>query len=238
MTQCSIAVIPARGGSKRVPRKNVKDFCGKPMIAWTIEAALRSGVFDHVLVSTDDREIAEVAVEWGAEVPFLRQTASDDITPVSVATLHALDQAEEHWGKRFGYVAQLMANCPLRGCDDIVNAWENFISKKVSFQLSCFKYGFMNPWWAHTLDVEGHPTAMFKDATTQRSQDLADLFCPTGAIWLAAVDALRDKRTFYGPGHVFCPLSWQAALDIDNEDDLALAKSVYPAISGLSSTES
>ena len=68
----TIAVIPARGGSKRIPRKNIKDFCGKPMIAWSIEAATASGLFDHIIVSTDDAEIAEVAKEWGAEVPFMR----------------------------------------------------------------------------------------------------------------------------------------------------------------------
>ena len=68
----NIAIIPARGGSKRIPRKNVKGFCGKPMIAWSIEAAKESGLFDHIIVSTDDFEIAEVAKQWGAEVPFLR----------------------------------------------------------------------------------------------------------------------------------------------------------------------
>lgn len=225
--ELSIAIIPARGRSKRIPQKNIIDFCGKPMIAWTIEAALQSGMFDRVLVSTDDADIAEVATQYGAAAPFLRQVASDDIAPVSVATLHALDQAETYWGEKYASVTQLMANCPLREVGEIQRAWEHFITTGANFQLSCFEYGFMNPWWAHTINDEWHPTPLFREALTQRSQDLPKLYCPTGAIWIARVDALRASGTFYGPDHRFYSISWQAALDIDTEDDLLLASAVF-----------
>jgi CMP-N-acetylneuraminic acid synthetase len=90
-----IAIILARGGSKRLPRKNILDFHGKPLLAWTVEAALHSGKFDRVLVSTDDREIADIARSFGAEVPFLRKIAAGDHASSSEATLAALQQAED-----------------------------------------------------------------------------------------------------------------------------------------------
>ena len=91
-----LAIIPARGGSKRIPRKNIKEFCGKPMIAYSIEAALESGLFDRVIVSTDDKEIADVAKEYGAEVPFIRPPElSDDFTPTIPVIAHAIEELEK-----------------------------------------------------------------------------------------------------------------------------------------------
>lgn len=222
----AIAVIPARGGSKRVPRKNILDFAGRPMIAWTIEAARSCGKFDRVLISTDDAEIAEIGRQYGAEVPFLRDSAADDQSHVSAATLVALTQAETYWGERYDTVAQLMPNCPLRGASAITDAMDAFATREEGFQISCFKYGWMNPWWAVTLDSKGHPKPLFADAMTRRSQDLETLYCPTGAIWIADVEALRKSGTFYGPGHAFHPLPWADAVDIDDWEDLEMAKSV------------
>ena len=86
-----IAVIPARGGSKRIPRKNIKDFCGRPMVAWAISAAKESGLFDHIIVSTDDEEIAGIAKNWGAETPFVRPVdLADDLTPTVPVIAHAV----------------------------------------------------------------------------------------------------------------------------------------------------
>lgn len=218
-----IAVIPARGGSKRIPRKNIIDFCGKPMIAWTIEAALESGMFARVLVSTDDAEIAAVSQACGADVPFLRDAAAEDEAPVAQATIAALRQAQEHWRERYSTVVQLMPNCPLRDVGDIRNAAERFRGSGAPFLVSCFKYGWMNPWWAHRIDAAGHPEPLFKGAVTQRSQDLGVLYCPTGAIWIADVEAFLENQTFYGPGHIFHPIDWASAVDIDDEADLAMA---------------
>jgi CTP:molybdopterin cytidylyltransferase MocA len=115
----ALAVIPARGGSKRVPRKNVRELAGRPLIAYTVEAALDSGVFARVVVSTDDEEIARIGRACGAEAPFLRAASlSDDVTPVSAATADALGRLDPY-GTVFADVAQLMANCPLRTAEDI-----------------------------------------------------------------------------------------------------------------------
>lgn len=225
VTKC-IAIIPARGGSKRIPRKNITEFCGKPLIYWTIKAALESGTFARVLVSTDDREIAEISRRSGAEVPFLRTQAQDDFTPVSVATLYAVDQAQTHWGVKFDTVVQLMPNCPLRRGGDIKSALHNYEQANVEFQISCCRYGWLNPWWAARLGNNMQPDRLFQDAFGKRSQDLETLYCPTGAIWIASTAALQRAKTFYGPGHIFCPMTWTSAVDIDDEDDLAMALAV------------
>jgi CMP-N-acetylneuraminic acid synthetase len=219
-----IAIIPARGGSKRIPNKNITDFGGRPMLAWTVDAALSSGCFDTVLVSTDSEAIAEVAANAGAAVPFLRQVGADDVTPVSQATMAALIQAEAHWATSFDTVTQLMPNCPLRQARHIRDAWSHFTAEGIAFQVSCFKFGWMNPWWAHRLDAQGHPEAMFPDALRQRSQDLPALYCPSGAIWMARRQAFGEAGTFYGPGHRFFPLHWVAAMDIDDAEDLQMAQ--------------
>ena len=99
-----IAVIPARGGSKRIPKKNIIDFMGKPMIAWTIEAALKSKLFDRVIVSTDDYEFASISKEYGCDVPFLRDSSADDLTPVSIATIRAVEQAENYYNEEYDIV--------------------------------------------------------------------------------------------------------------------------------------
>lgn len=225
-TRNRIAVIPARGGSKRIPRKNLIDFFGRPLIAWTIDAALGAGIFDRVLVSTDDEEIAEVARRCGAAVPFLRISAADDSSHASAATKVALEQAMDHWSESYDVVAQLMPNCPLRSANDIVNAVRMFDQRGADFQISCFRYGWMNPWWAATIADDGRPTPKFPEAAKARSQDLPPLYCPTGAIWIARATAFLAAETFYGPQHRFEPLPWAAAVDIDDYDDLLFAKAV------------
>jgi len=222
----NIAIIPARGGSKRIPKKNIVDFKGKPMIAWTIEAAINSKMFTKVIVSTDSDEISEVARSYGAEVPFLRCYYSDDITPVSVATCAALIQAEEHWDVKFDTVTQLMANCPLRNAKDIIDFHNEFARNGADFLLSCFKFGWMNPWWAFKLDSLNDHSFLFADAMKQRSQDLDDLFCPTGSIWLGKADALKREGSFYGKNQKFSEIHWISAVDIDDETDMDFAKSI------------
>ena len=224
--QNNIAIIPARGGSKRIPKKNIIDFKGKPMIAWTLEAAISSNMFSKVIVSTDSEEIAEISRKYGADVPFLRRDFSDDITPVSQATVDALIQAEDYWGTTFFTVTQLMANCPLRSAADIVNFHNAFSNRDVNFLLSCFKFGWMNPWWAFKLTEENDHSYLFPNALTQRSQDLDDLFCPTGSIWMARADELKRSKSFYGDNQQFNEINWISAVDIDDEHDMQFAKSL------------
>lgn len=219
-----IAIILARGGSKRLVRKNILDFHGKPMLSWTVHAALQSGQFDRVLVSTDDPEIAEIGRSAGADVPFLRDSASDDMSSSSDATISALKQAEAYWCERYDVVSQLMANCPLRDKEDISGAIKNFLDQKAESQISCFRYGWINPWWAAKLDARGAPDYLFPEARLARSQDLPQLYCPSGAIWIARTSTLMSEKTFYTSKHILYPLNWISAMDIDDESDLEMAR--------------
>lgn len=219
-----IAVIPARGGSKRIPKKNIIELGGKPMIAWTIEAALKSKYISRVIVSTDDEEIADISKQFGAEVPFFRDKNADNHAPVSLATIYTLKQLEDKDNEKPEIVVQLMANCPLRDEHDIDKAIENFVAKDYKFQISCFKYGWMNPWWAHSLDEDGKASPIFSEGVKgSRSQDQTTLFCPTGAIWIAKTKNLFEAETFYGKDYAFFPVNWIKAIDIDEYEDLEMA---------------
>lgn len=222
-----IAVIPARGGSKRIPKKNIIDFMGKPILAWTIEAAKKSKIFDRIILSTDNEEIAAVGREFGVDVPFLRTDKSDDISPVTQATIVAVKQAERFYNEKYDVVIQLMANAPLRNENDIINHFNFFIASQLDFQISCFKFGWMNPWWSFRQNHDGTSEWMLKEGINKRSQDLEDLYCPTGVIWIAKVDKLIASNTFYGPAYKFCEIDWKHAVDIDNYEDLEFAKALF-----------
>lgn len=223
----AIAVIPARGGSKRIPQKNIIEFCGKPMLAWTLQAAIDAKAFDRIIVSTDDAQVADVARAFGVDVPFLRDKHQGDNAPVSLATLRAIEQAEQYWGESYRIVVQLMANCPLRGSADIINSINHFRSRELSFQVSCTRFGWLNPWWAIALDSEDAPRQLFPEAFAERSQDLSPLFCPTGAIWIARTNELKSSGSFYGAGVFFHELAWMSAVDIDDYADLEFAEAAF-----------
>lgn len=214
-----IAIIPARGGSKRIPKKNIIPFLGKPMIAWTIEAAKKSNLFSDVVVSTDDLEIKKVAESYGAIVPFLRGHYADDVSTVSQVTVYTLEKL----GADHNTVVQLMPNCPIRNENNIQAMYDFFLKSQSNSVMSCFKFGWMNPWWAFEMDQANSPLYMFPEALKKRSQDLGDLYCPSGAIWMADIASLLKHKTFYMPGHRFFPIEWESAMDIDNYDDLAMA---------------
>jgi len=220
-----LAIIPARGGSKRIPKKNIIDFQGKPMIAWTIEAALESEVFNKVIVSTDDELISNVSKQYGASVPFLRKKNVDDHSTVSDVIVNVLEELEEN----YDHVVMLMANCPLRNSEDIKNAVRCFnLNNNSKFQLSSFKFGWMNPWWAHTIEEKGIGKPLLpKNDSTIRSQDLKDLYCITGAIWVASVSEILKSRTFYGEDYTLNPIDWKNAIDIDDYEDLEMANIIF-----------
>ena len=223
-----IAIIPARGGSKRLPGKNVMDFYGKPMIAWTIEAALRTDLFDVVLVSTDCEQIADISKFYGAQVPFLRKEYADDFSTVSEATLSALIQMELHSAKRYETVTQLMANCPMRSAESIKSQVLQFERMTEASLLSGFKYGMFNPWWAHYRDSESKARRLHHEGNNKtRSQDLPELICPSGATWITSANLLKKYRSFYTPNYDFFELTWIEAVDIDDHDDLNLAKAAF-----------
>tara|TARA_Y100001978_G_C23700049_1_gene440212 strand:+ start:1611 stop:2318 length:708 start_codon:yes stop_codon:yes gene_type:complete len=224
----AIGIIPARGNSKRIPKKNIIEFDGEPMISRTIKVALESKIFSKLIVSTDNLEIAEVSKKYGAEVPFLRDKYADSLSTSSQATLHALMQAEKFYEMKFDIVCQLMPNCPLRTTSDIVGSFNAFKKNDRNFQISVIKYGWLNPWWAQKRDLEGFGKELFPNQIKKRSQDLESLYCPTGSIWFAKSNLLKKFKTFYGDRYNIEPLAnWLNGIDIDDYNDLEMARAIY-----------
>lgn len=226
-TGACLAVIPARGGSKRLPQKNIRPLGGKPLLAYAIEAAQRSNLFEEIIVSTDSEAIAEIARQFGAHVPFLRDAnLADDVTPVSAVTADALEKVDPS-GQRYQYVCQLMPNCPLRTRSGIVQSHHQFVETGAQAQISVVRYGWQNPWWAMRRDAQHRLDPVFNDMMSSRSQDLPALYCPTGAVWWIQADVLRKERTFHIPGKIGWEMPWQNGLDIDTADDWDLAEVLF-----------
>jgi N-acylneuraminate cytidylyltransferase len=227
MPEALLAVIPARGGSKRIPGKNIRPLGGRPLLAHSVEAALESRLFARTVVSTDSPEIAELAVRAGAEVPFIRQESlADDHTPVSRVTVDVLRRLDP-LGAVFGAVAQLMANCPLRTADDVRASYQSFRESGAPAQLSVTRFGWQNPWWALTLSSRRTIEPVFQARMTERSQDLPPLFCPTGAIWWAKAEVLCQEETYHVAGRAGWEIAWEHGLDIDSEDDWSMAELLW-----------
>ena len=222
-----IAIIPARGGSKRIHKKNIIDFFGGPMIAWTIKAALTSGLFDGVYVNTDDEEIADIAKSFGADVPFLRKAHADDFSPVSLATVSFARELKLI--SSFNVVVQLMANCPLRSALSIQSLVASFESDtERNAVISAMPFGMFNPWWAHEQEIGGGNVVLFPEAMNgRRSQDLPLLLCPTGATWVSTWEKLENDLTFYSRNYRLFDIGWEEGVDIDDEEDLRFARAVF-----------
>lgn len=166
-----VAVIPARGGSKRIPRKNIRDFCGKPMIAWPIEAAMESGCFDRIIVSTDDREISELAMELGAEVPFVRPAElSNDYAGTLPVIRHAVDWLQRN-GEQIEYACCIYATAPFISSEDIQRGLALIQMERASYAFSVTSYSF--PIQRAIRITERGRVAMFHpEHFNTRSQDL------------------------------------------------------------------
>lgn len=178
----NICIIPARGGSKRIPRKNIKEFLGKPIIAYSIEAALKSGLFDEVMVSTDDEEIATIAKQFGAKVPFLRsaETANDFATTADV--LNEVLRMYRKRGQEFDQMCCFYATAPLVKSEDIVRAFERLNQSKLDCVYPVVQFSY--PIW-RCLDVAGDGQMHYHwpEFENCRSQDLPKEYHDTGTFY-------------------------------------------------------
>ena len=218
-----IALIPARGGSKRVPRKNIIPFFNHPLLAYTIAAAINSGLFNRIVVSTDDEEISDVAVSHGAEViERPAELANDQATLVDV-TIHALEYLKVT-PESVEAFCQLMPNCPLRLSTDIRAQYEVFTTERRAFQISAVPFRSMYPQWSLEMNDGGIGRWYFGEKYLTLSQELHPLVCPTGAIWWMRTREFFEQRRFYGdPFHVYL-MDANRGLDIDTQEDLELAE--------------
>ncbi|HEY9480131.1 MAG TPA: hypothetical protein VIP79_08565, partial [Gemmatimonadaceae bacterium] len=138
-------------------------------------------------------------------------------------TVDALERLDPN-GDRYAFVAQLMANCPLRTAGDVHASWQQFAASGAPSQLSVVRFGWLNPWWAMRRGTGNVLEPVFANEVTARSQDLDELYCPTGAIWWARAETLRREHTFHVAGRTGCELAWTRGVDIDTEDDWAMAE--------------
>ena len=199
MNPSTLAIIIARGGSKRLPRKNIKTLCGKPLIAWTIAHAHNSAHIDRTIVSTDDEEIAEIARQYRAEIPFLRpeEFARDD-SPSIDAVLHAITWLEER-GEYYDLVMLLQPTSPLRKKTDLDDALTLFISNidTADSLVSIGKVHLEHPYIIKK--VEGGYVKQFinTDEEAYQRQQLPSAYFPYGVVYLSKTDALKKHKTFY-----------------------------------------
>lgn len=194
-----LGLIPARGGSKGLSKKNIKETMGKPLIAWTVEQALTSKYLDKVVVSTDDKEIAEISKKYGAEVPFLRpkELARDD-SPTIDAIMHAINWFEER-GEYFDIIVLLEPTSPLRKEDDLDNAIKLFIENfdKADSLVSVGEVHLENPCIMKRIE-NGYVKPFIEiDENIYQRQQLPKVYFPYGVIYLSKVDALKKYKTFY-----------------------------------------
>jgi CMP-N,N'-diacetyllegionaminic acid synthase len=216
-----LAIIPARGGSKGIPKKNIVTLYGKPLIAWTIEAALRAKSISRLIVSTDDPAIAAIATGLGAEVPFIRPAALSHGESTSVsAVLHALEQMPI-----FEKVLLLQPTSPLRSSDDI-DEIVAFKEKQIAPSAVSISLVSQHPHWMFNLGLSGRLTPLIKQEgeVATRRQDLPQIYMPNGALYLADSDWIQKKLTFVTEETLGFVMPQERSIDIDTVDDLRLAE--------------
>ncbi|WP_234495012.1 pseudaminic acid cytidylyltransferase [Vibrio maritimus] len=224
-----VAIIPARGGSKRIPRKNIKEFNGKPIIAYSIEAAIASGCFERVIVSTDDEEIAVVARQYGAEVPSLRSSkTSDDHAPIVDVVLETLDMLERTEEVSPTYLCCIFATAPFVNGERIEKAYQTMLSKQKDgiFPVVEFSYPIQR-----SLEIKsnGNVGMVWPEHLLSRSQDLPPRYHDTGQYYWVKTESVRKEKTLFIKNCMVEPISNLQAQDIDVEADWLLAELKFKA---------
>ncbi len=223
MEEKRIAVITARGGSKRIPKKNIKDFCGKPILAYSIEAALESKLFDEVMVSTDSEEIAEIAKKYGASVPFMRsEKTSDDFATTSDVLQEVMEEYEKR-GKIFDVLVCIYPTAPFITADKLKKAVLLRKEKNADQVTPVVRYSFP-PQRAFVIK-EGRLEYQYPEYRLTRSQDLEAIYHDCGQFYVMNAEKMRKKQSFEDT--IPFIISELEVQDIDNEDDWEIAEMKY-----------
>ena len=226
----SIAIITARGGSKGLPGKNIKLLNGKPLIAYTIEAAIKSKLFDKVIVSTDSEEIAQVSKKYGAEIPFLRpiELATDKSDSMD-ALFHAIKYYKEN-GEEFEFVMKLQPTSPLRKEEDIIEAFKIIKDKNGDSVISVSECKHP-PLWANTLPADGNMNSFIKpEVKGKNRQELQTYYELNGIIFLSKVEKLIQTRDWFGEKCYAQIIDSKRAIDIDDIIDFKLAEILLQSV--------
>lgn len=221
-----LAVIPARGGSKRLPNKNIKELNGKPLINWTIDAALKSNYLTEVIVSTDSQDIANIAIKAGGNVPFLRpeNLAKDNSTTYDTIE-HAVLYYKNELGQNFDYVILLQPTSPLRDSKDIDQSIEMLFEKKSDAIISVCEAEH-SPLWSNTLNINNDMSNFIaSEIKNKRSQDLDTFYRINGAIYICDTTRLLQEKVFFLESNIYAYIMpVEHSIDIDNIIDFKLAE--------------
>lgn len=223
-----IAIIPARGGSKRIPRKNIKSFCGKPIIAYSIEAAQQSGLFERIVVTTDDEEIADVAKSYGAEVPFMRpKELSDDHTATIPVVAHAIQTLQND--SAIDYACCIYATAPFIRAKDILNAYNALITqnKQYAFPITTFPFPIQR---ALMREEQGNIVMFYPEHFVTRSQDLPEAYHDAGQFYWGTPNAWLEGTPIFSEVATTVVLPRHLVQDIDTPEDWIRAELMYKAI--------
>lgn len=217
-----IAIIPARGGSKGLPGKNVRPLNGKPLIAYAIEAALKAKNIDRVIISTDDEEIARVAVEYGAELPFMRPAELASDTAMAIDNyIYNIGRLEEEGGKPIDAFVVLQPTSPLRIAEDIDGAIELFEQKKADSVISYCQEAHPVTWHKY-LDDEGRFVDIF-DANIKNRQDNRVSYYPNGAVYVFRTSMIRERKYYTDKSYAYV-MPRTRSVDIDFIEDFEYAE--------------
>jgi CMP-N-acetylneuraminic acid synthetase len=224
-------IILARGGSKGIPHKNIVDFCGKPLLSWTIRAAIESGVFDRVIVSTDSEDIKRVALETGAEVPFIRgENLAQDNVLSAIALKDAVLKCEKIYNEKYEIICELQATSPLRNSDDVKEAHELFLRNSHADSLySVYELNHFHPKKIKKINDLGMVEDIcdhFSEGKIGRRQDAEPLYLRNGAIFIMRREVLIDMKERVGNKCLAFVMPEDRSLNIDTHLDLELGRIV------------
>jgi len=219
----NIAIIPARSGSKGVKDKNIRPMAGKPLMAYTIEAALKSGQFDEVMVSTDSEEYAQIAEQWGASVPFLRSATNASDTASSWDMVDEVLGKYKELGQEFDSFCLLQPTSPLRDSQDIAKAYELFRAK-ATFAVVSVCEAEHSPLWCGHLPESGEFLDFIKAGGAEQRQAGGKFYRLNGAIYIVDIEKFATERFLYQAGSYAYVMSQKKSVDIDTELDFKLAE--------------
>ena len=225
----NIAIIPARGGSKRIPRKNIKDFLGKPIIAYSIEAAIKSNIFDEVMVSTDDEEIADVSQKYGAKVPFFRsKEMSDDYATTSQVLLEVIKEYYTR-GMEFNYMACIYPTAPFIEADDLKKAFKIMEDRKPTMVMPVVSFSYP-PQRSYIIDGKGKAVFKYPQFLTARSQDLEKLYREVGQYYIYDIAKFVTMNARILDDIIPIVIDERQAQDIDTDEDWKMAELKYKLV--------
>ena len=222
----TIAIITARGGSKRIPRKNIKEFMGKPMITYAIGAALKSNVFDEVMVSTDDFEIAEIAKKNGAKVPFMRSEKTANDMAMTYDVLEEVIDEYQKIGRNFDNLACIYPCVPFLKSETLQNAYQIFINSNCDTLVPVVKFSFPIQR-AFRIDENNFIQYREPENMLKRSQDLEPMFHDVGMFYFCKIEEMKRNKKLIGNKAAYIEMDEMQIQDIDNVSDWKMAEMKY-----------